>query len=68
MPPPRPTSPALILLVRGKGRIYFSATGFLARDLTELLDRVLDDAEVRRLVRIEGEEGKPICAGCSVIF
>jgi hypothetical protein len=52
--------PALALLPRESGKIYFSATGFPARDLSSLFDRILDGAGVPRPVRVSGPDGKPL--------
>jgi beta-galactosidase len=51
---------ALASFDHGKGRIYFSATSFPTRDLSSLLDRILDSAGVSRQVRVRSAEEKPI--------
>ena len=52
--------PAVVSLTRGKGRVYYSATSFPARDLRELLDAILNKTEVQRPVRVQGEDGRPL--------
>jgi hypothetical protein len=50
--------PALVSATRGRGRLYYSATGFARQSLNVLLDRLLDAAGVSRPVRIRRQDGE----------
>lgn len=49
--------PALASIRRGRGMIYYSATGFSRQSLTLLLDRLFDASGIARPVRVRGEGG-----------
>ncbi len=51
--------PALVTVPRGRGRLFYSATGFPQQSLGLLGDRLLDASGVARPVRVRRQDGRP---------